>query len=371
LLFGATFVAGLGLYISLHVVLGLPQLVVSGAIVLVMAVYAFSVAKVPKLRVRLDQAGDNAYYLGLLFTLISMAFALYEFGVGAASGSGVEQIVANFGIALSSTIAGIFLRVILHQMRVDPADVESMTRIDLSHAAKEVLAKLNAMSLDLMRFHDEVHQRTADVVGKVLTNAASSMNSVADELSTNTKSMLATTGAAQQDVLRRTGELTTMLDANAAAAAEAVQRLRGIEPPPPTLSKRLQKLCDTMEVLGENLANVGERLVGIESVAANAITKMGDAGQVFDRLGHQMQESQATSAQQIAATVNSIGDALKTVVDDVKRNRDLFEDASRSAQASTAEAVRAQEAATVVLDTLTRLTRSLAEDIRKWPPNGE
>src|SRR5207249_5959019 len=64
------------LYIGLHFLLHVHQLIVSFAIVSVMVVYATLVTRLPGLRVRLDQAGDNAYYLGLLFTLISMAAAL-------------------------------------------------------------------------------------------------------------------------------------------------------------------------------------------------------------------------------------------------------------------------------------------------------
>src|SRR6267142_1002392 len=60
--------------------LHVPQWVVTSSLVGLMLLYAVGVASIPRLRVRLDQAGDNAYYLGLLFTLVSMAFALYAFG---------------------------------------------------------------------------------------------------------------------------------------------------------------------------------------------------------------------------------------------------------------------------------------------------
>ena len=88
-----------------------------------MVLYALLVVCMPRLRVRMDQAGDNSYYLGLLFTLTSMAFALYDFRAmtqGGASSSGVQQIVANFGIALSTTIVGILLRVVLHRCGLIP-----------------------------------------------------------------------------------------------------------------------------------------------------------------------------------------------------------------------------------------------------------
>ena len=183
--FIAAFLAGLSLYIALHFVFHLHQAIVSAAIVGVMLTYSLVVARVPQLRVRLDQAGDNAYYLGLLFTLVSMASALIEFGAAVVSDSGqapgrsgAQQIIANFGIALASTIAGIFLRVTLHQMRVDPADIERVTRIELSDASKRVRASLDMMTTDLGRFHDEVRQRSTDVVTALVQDAQQSVISI-------------------------------------------------------------------------------------------------------------------------------------------------------------------------------------------------
>ena len=65
-----------------------------------------------------EQEGDNVYYLGLLFTLISLMFALLDlFGSDAIAIPNAEKIRAlleNFGIALTSTVVGIAGRVVLH-----------------------------------------------------------------------------------------------------------------------------------------------------------------------------------------------------------------------------------------------------------------
>ena len=54
------------------------QRAVTVTLVALMGSYALAVVLLPLLHIRLDQAGDNAYYLGLLFTLASMAFALSQ-----------------------------------------------------------------------------------------------------------------------------------------------------------------------------------------------------------------------------------------------------------------------------------------------------
>src|SRR5260370_28635 len=200
--FFTAFVSGAALFLVLHA-LRVRQLAVTSAIVAIMLAYALIVMRVPRLRVRLDQAGDNGYYLGLLFTLMSMAVALWEFGKAASTsgtteyGSGPRQIIANFGIALATTITGILLRVVLHQLRVDPADVESMTRIELAEASTRVKAALDSVTADMGRFHEEVRQRTEDVSITVLDGLTRQLTEFTDTVTAAMQRLLEATGAAQ------------------------------------------------------------------------------------------------------------------------------------------------------------------------------
>jgi methyl-accepting chemotaxis protein len=260
LAFVGAFGAGLFLYILLHVWLDVRQAFVTLAILLVMAAYAVLAAKASRFRLRLDQAGDNAYYLGLLFTLTSMAFALYEFGLATElEGSGVEQIISNFGIALASTVAGIFLRVFLHQMRVDPADVENMTRIELSDASKRVRASLDTVYLDFGRFHSEVRQRTEDIVGKLLTDTATN----------------------QQEMLRRTAEMAELLTSGAAAAKAAIEKLNDVAPPPAALSLQLRELSTAVGKLTQDLDAVAR---SVRTTTEEAVLAQSAANEVLSRL---------------------------------------------------------------------------------------
>jgi hypothetical protein len=327
--FVGAFGAGVTLYAVLHVLLDVRQAYVTLAILVVMAAYAFLAAKTARFRVRLDQAGDNAYYLGLLFTLTSMAFALYEFGVRTDAGqSGVDQIVSNFGIALASTVAGIFLRVFLHQMRVDPADVENMTRIELSDASKRVRASLDTVYLDFGRFHSEVRQRTEDVVGTLLTDAAKAMGEVTAELSAATKNMLDATAANQKEILHRTEEMTRVLAGGAAAASGAIDKLKDVAAPPAALGKQLKELSDVVVKLGVDLEAANKSLAG----AAGRIERIGTA---------------------------------------LERDRELFDAAARSMRTSTEEAALAQSAANEVLSRMATMTRALADTVRDAAGNDD
>jgi len=90
---------GAGTIISLKSgVVYIPHVDILGILapVIVMGVYASVVTLVPRTRLRLDQAGDNLYYLGFTYTLCSLAITLYRFH---ATEGTVDYIVSNFGIA--------------------------------------------------------------------------------------------------------------------------------------------------------------------------------------------------------------------------------------------------------------------------------
>lgn len=110
----------------------------------IMGLYAFCIVSVPATKLRLDVAGDNMYYLGFLYTLSSLAVALTL--------NEPEQILANFGVAICSTILGIAARVAFNQMRTDPHDVEAASRVELSEATKRVTNELNETITQLTKF---------------------------------------------------------------------------------------------------------------------------------------------------------------------------------------------------------------------------
>lgn len=370
--FIGAFLAGVSLYVTLHVLFHLHPVFVTTAIIGVMLAYALLVAGVPRLRVRLDQAGDNAYYLGLLFTLVSMAFALYEFAAATVSETGqgpgrtgTQQIIANFGIALASTITGIFLRVILHQMRVDPAEIESMTRIELAEASKRVRATLEIVTTDLGRFHEEVRQRSTDVVMALVEDAKMAVSSLNRELERTTKEMLVSVANAHKGVLDQTQELTRLLGGTASEAMGAIERLRTVEPPPLTLSRRLDKVAIVLEAAGDQTERIASHLRGTAESAAAAMEEISNASTTLSQLAQQMGESHTEVTQRIAASVENVSAALDSVGERLEQDRRLLVQLQEQSRRSVEESIRAQAAAVEVLTRLTELTRGLTAALRQ------
>lgn len=371
--FSGAFVIGLLIYLVLRTVLyasgmssSLIQIVITLAIAAVMIGYAVVVVRIPRLRVRLDQAGDNAYYLGLLFTLISMAMALWEFGsiinsseIGAAQETGARQIIANFGVALASTIMGIFLRVILHQMRVDPADVESMTRIELAEASTRVRATLDSISRDMGRFYDEVKQRTADTISAITEDTVKTTQNLMNNVQTASKQMLDETQKSQGHILEQTQMLLGVLKGTADEAAQAMERLRTVEPPPLLLAKRLGTITDLLATMGEHTTALTENLAGTASNAAEVTSRISGSADRLDTLITDLAASQANNATTLEQSVRQVSSALTEVGQQLSQEGKLLTELQNQSRQSATDAALAQQGAVEVLKRLNEVTHQL------------
>ena len=155
---------GGGSLVALKLV-GFDQVYITGAACAIIVAYWAIVAAVPVLRIREDQLGDNCYYLGFLFTLASLAYALYQFGLAGSTEGSVEQIVANFGLALGSTITGILLRVLINQARRDVLETEQDARMAMAEAVVRLRTNIDDAVLALGSFCRSVQQVTAEQIG--------------------------------------------------------------------------------------------------------------------------------------------------------------------------------------------------------------
>lgn len=371
--FSLAFVVGLALYFTFRM-FRVGQIGQTCAVVGVMLLYALSVWLVPRLKVRLDQAGDNAYYLGLLFTLASMAVALYEFSGatltsdGAVSRSGAEHIISNFGIALASTITGIFLRVILHQMRVDPADVESVSRIELADASKRVKASLDAASQDMALFHGQIAQRLADVVETATADVAKVLGSFVSEVSEATRKLLSNTEEAQASVAERTQAVVARFDATAAGAQGVIDRLSQIEPPPTKLATRLDKVTASLESLASPIRDLTTIFESTSSASTKALDELGSATRELIQFRRHSAEQQAQGIDEIKRAVSAFKNALEEVAGVLQSDKALVLELQQQSRRSSEEAVRAQEAANKTISAFTEVARDLNKAIREGIP---
>ena len=121
--------------------------------VVLMGSYALLLVDWPDLRPRYDFAGDNFYYLGFLYTLISLAISLYQFNTEGATSS----IITNFGLALTSTILGLAGRILLNQPQ-DEDGAEASAREDLARANRRLRAEMEYSIDEFQQFRVEARR---------------------------------------------------------------------------------------------------------------------------------------------------------------------------------------------------------------------
>ncbi len=128
------------------------------AIPVAMMVLYMAVNMLAGLRVHSEQAGDNLYYMGFIYTLTSLGVSLYKF-TGEAS---IEDVVRNFGIAIISTVCGISLRIFFNQMRRDPADIEKAVRHELAEMTRRVRAELDNSAMEFSSYRRTSNQMLSE-----------------------------------------------------------------------------------------------------------------------------------------------------------------------------------------------------------------
>ena len=219
-----------------------------------MALYVFFVTLVPATKLRTDVAADNVYYLGFLYTLTSLAIAL--------SIDNAEAILANFGVAIVSTLIGIAARVGLNQLRVDPTDIEEASRLELADATRKVRAEL----------HETVRQLTdfRNVSLQVLTEGYEEVQKNVENISSNVLKSV-------EDLVEQSTEPLNELVAKAKSAnEEAVASIASVTKSNKALAKSNEDMVSQIEAVNSALAELSEHY--------------GDTGIIDDKVINSVQE---------------------------------------------------------------------------------
>ena len=245
-LFFLVFVVAGALFVVSAKLSELPNWFVALVPVAIMLTYASLAWLVRSLRLRDDQTGDNLYYMGFIFTLTSLAVALYQFDPKI----GFEQVVRNFGVAISSTITGIALRVVFNQMRQDPIEVEQAARQELAAASRQVCAQLYEMVLAFNHFRAATIQSIEEGQEELRKRLLTHDQEVATHAAKQVEDGAAKTGVALQafsvaidGMAGRVGNETEKL-AGSLAALNA--RLEAVQTPDRVIEVKIEPLVESL-----------------------------------------------------------------------------------------------------------------------------
>ncbi|NTJ64174.1 hypothetical protein G6M50_34830 [Agrobacterium rhizogenes] len=243
--------------------------VVTGVPLVLMGIYFIVSLAVAGFRLHNEQAGDNLYYMGFLFTLSSLGVSLYLF----AGETSIETIVRNFGIAVTSTIAGVTLRILFNQMRRDPIDIERSVRHELAEMTRRVRTELDSSSREFSHYRRVSNQmlsegfeeiarqaeRNGQEINKILEmlakQAVTPINDAAAQLTATTSQLsdiIGTFGAAVENVGKKLEEIRSPEDVVRAELAPAIAAIKEMS------EAQLQPLRNIEVALGRMAEAMGQ-----------------------------------------------------------------------------------------------------------------
>lgn len=237
--FAGSFVTGFVLLLLLRWPSLLDQSALLAALVLctIICFYAYALWHWGRFRLRRDdRAADNLYYLGFIFTVCALGISLYRFSV--ADDGRIADIVGDLGVGISTTVFGLFLRILFLQ-REDPADVEDRVQRELMDVAQTTL--------------DRIRQTGAIVdQGQVLTRQA------IDELDQTMEEYSSRLSDSMEELDRRisgvhlppdmiTARLDPVLEESARSISGFARRLDRIDAPADLVSRRLDRALAGMQ----------------------------------------------------------------------------------------------------------------------------
>lgn len=220
-LLATAFLAGAGGTVALKVVQvpgWIPAAFAGGVIV----AYAALVWSLRSARLEPEQIGDNAYYLGFVLTLCSLAYTLWSLGTVTAETAFVAEVVAGFGIALTSTIVGVAVRVFLMQFRLDLVAREREAQMAVSDGLAAFRTEIAEAIRGTRYLGVEIRQTLAQHYREMVQAEAAQMTDAGARLAAAFEAAIAAQ-AARAEV--RDAEAARRMEA---AAAEAAARIAAL-----------------------------------------------------------------------------------------------------------------------------------------------
>jgi len=262
-----------------------PNMLIILTALILMGSYVFFVTLVPATKLRTDVAADNVYYLGFLYTLTSLAIAL--------SIDSAEAILANFGVAIVSTLIGIAARVGLNQLRVDPTDIEEASRLELADATRKVRSELNETVRQLTDFRNmslqvltEGYEEVQKNVENISENVLKSVQELVEQSAKPLDELVQKTKSANQQAIN---SINDVADANSNLAKSHQGMATKIKAVNEELDKIAGHYSDTGIIDEKVVSSIQSELIKLQ----NQLTEK--ASQEFGELKDAVSKSAASS----------------------------------------------------------------------------
>ncbi|MGR3913985.1 MAG: hypothetical protein OD918_05585 [Gammaproteobacteria bacterium] len=253
------------------------------------------------------RAPENLYYMGLLFTLVSLIYSLVVlFAFNSGDGdveNRVYNLVGSFGIALFSTFFGILFRILLLQKTLsqDEGELEEQARRNLAETARKLRQELTQTIADMGGFRRAITQATTETV-RESEKARATMIQHVEKAAAEQADVLAKMAGKIGDKLGKAGD-------DAATAAGNVKELLN------DLVQQQEKQRQDLIAMGEKSAEqvaggIREMLGKISGEGENIGTAFNAVLTHLRNVAHDMQETQK-SIGELASGYNSLNAEIR------------------------------------------------------------
>lgn len=286
---------------------GYSQVVATSVPIGVMILYAVMMLYSRKLRLRDDQAGDNLYYMGFIFTLVSLGTSLLQFEAS----RGADEIVRNFGIAIATTMAGIFFRIMFGMIRYDPAEIERTSRIELAEAARRLRRELDNTVIDFGHFRRATQQSVTEGFVEVRESLTQSCDSILQ----NMNALAEASSNHLAEMSRRSAETSTDFSN---AVSKLIAKLSDMQTPDKIIEI---KMNPTIQGLSRNINSMDKSVERQVEVLQTSIKSMAENFKAFERLLQSSSGSNEAIQLAVAESVQTLKTSVDGAVDFLARTR--------------------------------------------------
>lgn len=286
--------------IALLKFLGAPELLVTAFPITIMFLYAGAAYFTRRFRLRADRVGENLYYLGFLYTLISLGISLIEL---AKLPDATNEIIANFGIAIFTTIVGLSFRVIFFQLREDPVEYEREARMELADAANAFRDILRDSTNNFELFKDGLAQRVDEGVTDMVSKASGSMETVVAKFAGVGSNVLEKIEEAFKTFTDHSRRLNAISAGTVEALETLLQRVNSIDTSPDLISKKFEpviaQLSTVATEMGGFLSDQAKASKHIKQYAETTLKALqestGPSNELSEKLQRQVRQMQEST----------------------------------------------------------------------------
>jgi methyl-accepting chemotaxis protein len=285
-------------------------------------------------RVRMDKAGDNCYYLGLTFTLASLAAVLVriDFDVSVA-----QYIISGFGIAIGSTIFGIIARLILIQFVEELDDIELKSRVRLTEAADQLRVDLENATGRFQDFMISVQDEVRVSIVAVTEDQVKQQRALVDAVESALKGAIGTMEQSSNKLAETlNGHATVMADFNAAsersakAADNLAEKVGSIELPYDQLQDGVGKLVQEIEKVRDGIValpitDAASKLDSYAKTTDEVLNRFSEISDATGRIVAGLETASATLSES-AQSGTAASEALQKTVADLKSDLGSFKE---------------------------------------------